>query len=131
MQGSKNYSWNKEFRYTVLTPENIHEYFSMLAYKSGVLRLDIVESFITQSQRILSWFRTQTLRHFIASSLLFVSGDEEETKCTVKLIDFAHVQESEGKLDSSKIYVDVIEALENVIRTWEKIKNTAPNCSNI
>jgi hypothetical protein len=99
----------------------------MLAYKSGVLRLDIVESFIDQSQRILSWFRLQTLRHFISSSLLFVSGDEEEAKCTVKLIDFAHVQESEGKLDSSKIYIDVIEALENVIRTWEKIKNTAPN----
>ena len=94
----------------------------MLAYKHGVLRLDIVESFIAQLQRILNWFRSQTVKHFIASSLLFVSGDELETKCQVKMIDFAHVQDSEGKVDSN-----VIEALENVIQTWEKIKNSGWN----
>lgn len=56
------------------------------------VRLDVVESCISQVEKVLELMESQRLLRFFSSSLLFVyEGDEDaEPKPVVKMIDFAH-----------------------------------------
>lgn len=77
---------------------------------------NIVEEIKNQIQNILNFFRSQYEKTFISSSLVFVLGKNNTLK--VKLIDFAHVYDSEEKLDGN-----VIEGLENILKIWSAIYN--------
>jgi hypothetical protein len=122
-QGNKVESWSKEAGFYSITANNIHEQFLKLVTKDAVVRLDIVEKLIEETSKLLDWFTRQKIKTFVTSSILYVTTDETPVHCQAKLIDFAHVYDGEGEVDNSKVYVDVIEGLTNVISIWERIKN--------
>lgn len=82
-----------------------------------------MEKLIEETAKLLDWFTRQKIKTFVTSSILYVTSDENPVHCQAKLIDFAHVYDGEGELDNSKVYLDVIEGLTNVISIWERIKN--------
>jgi 1D-myo-inositol-tetrakisphosphate 5-kinase/inositol-polyphosphate multikinase len=100
-QGQKVEAWTKDDGFFNITADNIHEHFAKLVTKNGRLRVDLVDKLIEQTQRMLDWFLRQKVKHFITTSILYVTGDEEHPHCQAKLIDFAHVMDAEGQLDES------------------------------
>ena len=100
--GQKVEAWTKDDGVFSITAENIHEDFTKLVTKNGKLRMDLVDKLIEQTQRMLDWFLRQRVKHFITTSILYVTGDEDHPHCQAKLIDFAHVMDAEGQLDDSK-----------------------------
>ncbi|CAG9330582.1 unnamed protein product [Blepharisma stoltei] len=97
-----------------ITPDNILDYFSKLVIRDGVFQEAVVDQFIMETQEILAWFRKQTVNTYFTCSVLYVNGFN---KAQTKFIDFSYVYPSEGTRDNN-----MIEGLESLISTWEKLK---------
>ncbi|CAG9314225.1 unnamed protein product [Blepharisma stoltei] len=97
-----------------ITPDNILDYFARLVIRDDVFQEEVVDQFIMETQEILDWFRKQRVSTFFTCSVLYVNGFN---KAQTKFIDFSYVYESDGQRDTN-----MIEGLESLINTWEKLK---------
>uniref|UniRef100_A0AC35TKN1 Kinase n=1 Tax=Rhabditophanes sp. KR3021 TaxID=114890 RepID=A0AC35TKN1_9BILA len=97
-----------------------HAFQEFLSNSNPMQTTHIIESFLSQLRRLLSWFDTQTSYNFFASSLLFVyEGNltaNDTSKATIKMIDFSHTYSNVGALDQN-----YIPGLVNLIRIFENI----------
>merc|ERR1711892_349300 len=106
-----------------LNSDNIHELLEMYldVNNDPDVAKELAQVFVEELKKILQVFQGQTTYHFFASSLLFVydaedARDFKETKdatvlpsVSLKMIDFAHVWQAEGKTDQN--YIQGVESL--------------------
>lgn len=116
------HKWTKSEGFLHITLDNIQNEFRAMVERDGILQTRVIESFIQNTEEILEWFQRQRTLNFYASSLLYIRGEESVPTSKVKLIDFAHVLESNGSEDKSKGYLDVIEGIENILKIWYQLK---------
>lgn len=74
---------------------------------------------LAELERILDWFLIQKRFAFYSSSILFVY-DADDARCSVKLIDFAHVFPSEGP-DENYLF-----GLRNLVEAFRVVASTEP-----
>lgn len=96
--------------------DNIHEYFRKIVTKDGRVQVEVVEQFISETERVKAWFERNNEKTFKASSVLYINGKNGRAQC--RYIDLAHSEDSNGSLDEN-----VIEALQNVIVVWRRLLN--------
>mmetsp|Transcript_5936 Transcript_5936/g.8012 ORF Transcript_5936/g.8012 Transcript_5936/m.8012 type:complete len:377 (-) Transcript_5936:449-1579(-) len=86
---------------------------------------DLLEAYLEKLQALLSAFESNPHFHFVGSSLLFVyEGNPAALKaaglkyrCDLRMIDFAHVSEGFGSVDSG--YITGIKSLMGCLKTLE------------
>lgn len=84
----------KEAGFYSITPENIHEKFSLVVNNDPKR----VKKFIKQTKTLLKWFEKQRSKKFFTASVFYISGKND---CQTRFIDFAHVFDAEGEADNS------------------------------
>jgi hypothetical protein len=78
-----------------INPNNIHEYFKKIVGDDKAQ----VETFISQTDKIIAWFKNQTSKVFFTASLFYING--KNGKSQTRFIDFAYVYDAEGRHDDS------------------------------
>lgn len=104
--------------YNEITDVNVHEHFAKIVTRDGIVQRELVDEVIGGTARILNWFRSNRVKHFRATSVFYVVG--KNGKVQTRYIDFAHPIDANGELDQN-----VIEGLENLIRTWQRVRENA------
>ncbi len=116
-QGNKVEQLLKKEAYLRITEANIHEYFRKIVMDGDRLQVEVIEQFISETEKIKNWFERNTEKTFKASSVLYVNGKNENAQC--RYIDFTYVEDAGGKTDDN-----VIEGLQNIIMVWRKLLNS-------
>lgn len=115
-EGNKVEQLVKSEAFSNIRDDNIHEYFRKIVTKDGRLQVEVVEQFISETERVKAWFERNTEKTFKASSVLYINGKNGRAQC--RYIDLAHSEDANGRVDEN-----VIEALQNVILVWRRLLN--------
>jgi len=99
---------------TKVTKDNIYHFLAKLLSYDDVIQKHLIDEIILKTENILKFFKGQTIFKFIASSVYYVIG--KNNKVQARLIDIAHPEDSNGKIDEN-----LIEGLEGLIHVWKNL----------
>ena len=119
--GSLICEYGRNFGLSFTDPDTAHKGFEVyFGEMQGILRVELAKLFLQRLRIIEKWFLEQREFLFFGSSLLFIydvhQGGTNSLKVDVRLIDFAHTEESKGVRDEGFLV-----GLQNICKAFEII----------
>ena len=104
-----------------LVAETIHTVLENYLGDKNARAYELAKYFIIKLKEIEAFFEKQTAFHVFGSSLLFIfdKGNSDTVSAQVRLIDFAHAFQTDGKIDENYLF-----GLRNIRKLFEAFIET-------
>ena len=104
-----------------LVAETIHTVLENYLGDKNARAFELAKYFIKRLKEIEAFFEKQTAFHVFGSSLLFIydKGNSDTVSAQVRLIDFAHSFQTDGKIDENYLF-----GLQNIRKLFEAFIET-------